>query len=291
MISFTQYADFYASMASSVTHMASSMASSVASMASSSATKAVVATAMSPPHPTVGFVYFLYCPTINQEYHLIKIGQTKNDVNRRVKQLQTGNPFAIQIYAVVKLENYKQVERVLHAKYSKRRYLNEWFHLTLAEVEHEVQLLQRQGNSNNMFTQTLSSSTTLFYLQHILAKGIIAGYQLIDHYFVSPSKTTTVKLLSKRRSNCKRRNCSVQKRSRESDDDDNNMLQTKQSSGSSSSGSSGSSVVKAWTWACGVATYGVAYGAAYKTAYKAAYKATHKVCDSFKSNILQIKNR
>lgn len=133
----------------------------------------------------VGFVYFLYCPAINNEYQLVKIGQTKNNVEKRIKQLQTGNPFPIEIYAVVSSTTYKQVEKDLHAKYKRRRCHGEWFQLTLKEVQHEVDILQRSHGCRCITSRHQRSQLSLS-LTTIISQMIVRSFQLIDEYFVTP---------------------------------------------------------------------------------------------------------
>lgn len=130
-----------------------------------------------------GFVYFLYCPAINNEYQLVKIGQTKNNVEKRIKQLQTGNPFPIEIYAVVFSTTYKQVEKDLHAKYKRRRCHGEWFQLTLKEVKHEVAILQRSHGCRCITSRDQQSSLSL---TTIISQMIVRSFQLIDEYFITP---------------------------------------------------------------------------------------------------------
>lgn len=141
-----------------------------------------------------GFVYFLYCPAINQKYHLVKIGQTKNDVTKRIQQLQTGNPFTIKVFAVIHVDGYKQIEKELHAKYKSRKYNNEWFHLTFEEIEQEIRILERASTNKgcyyrcveNYSSQHKTCSMIGITLTVTLSRLIVYGYQLIDRYFIAP---------------------------------------------------------------------------------------------------------
>jgi hypothetical protein len=82
----------------------------------------------------MGYVYLLLQLDFegNESY---KIGITKNDPNKRVKQLQTGNPNKISLHRKYESKNYLKVERWLHRKYQgKTEAKNEWRTLTDEQV-------------------------------------------------------------------------------------------------------------------------------------------------------------
>lgn len=68
------------------------------------------------------FVYLIRCSE-NSNY---KIGTTKN-INKRIKELQTGN--AEQLYLVDKYEsdNAFKIEKALHNFFIHKKKINEWF--------------------------------------------------------------------------------------------------------------------------------------------------------------------
>lgn len=74
------------------------------------------------------FVYLIRC----EENNYYKIGVTKN-IQRRLKQIQTGSPD--KIYLVEKYEsNYSyKIEKALHGFLSHYHRNNEWFELPLEE--------------------------------------------------------------------------------------------------------------------------------------------------------------
>jgi hypothetical protein len=82
----------------------------------------------------MGYVYlFLEIDSAGQETY--KIGITKNDPQKRIAQLQTGNPRKIELMKTYSSENYLKVEKWLHRKYSmKTEAENEWRSLTNEEV-------------------------------------------------------------------------------------------------------------------------------------------------------------
>ena len=82
----------------------------------------------------MGYVYLLLQIDFdgNESY---KIGITKNDPNKRVKQLQTGNPNKISLHRKYETKNYLKVEQWLHRKYQgKTEAKNEWRTLTDEQV-------------------------------------------------------------------------------------------------------------------------------------------------------------
>jgi hypothetical protein len=64
----------------------------------------------------MGYVYLLLeIDRSNNESY--KIGVTKGDTAKRIKQLQTGNPNVITLSRVYKSNNYLKIEKWLHRKY------------------------------------------------------------------------------------------------------------------------------------------------------------------------------
>ena len=78
-----------------------------------------------------GWVYLLAEMGDNLRY---KIGITKNPVEKRVKQLRTGNSDDIMIIHRYHSYNYKKVERMLHVMFKPDRMHLEWFTMTDEQV-------------------------------------------------------------------------------------------------------------------------------------------------------------
>lgn len=76
---------------------------------------------------TDGFVYFITDGTHT------KIGFTKNNVEKRVNMLQTGNKNKLEILKFFFANSI--VEQLLHNSYSKYHVLNEWFLLPQFEID------------------------------------------------------------------------------------------------------------------------------------------------------------
>lgn len=78
-----------------------------------------------------GYVYLLMSVDSSDEI-TYKIGITRRDINKRIKELQTGNGNKITLLKSYRTKNFLKVERFLHKKYgmSKTEAMNEWRTLT-----------------------------------------------------------------------------------------------------------------------------------------------------------------
>ncbi len=68
------------------------------------------------------YLYIIKC----QEFHKIGIA---NDVDTRLSQLSTGNPYPLDVVSIYGFPNAETVERALHQRYSDVRVRGEWFGL------------------------------------------------------------------------------------------------------------------------------------------------------------------
>lgn len=95
----------------------------------------------------MGYVYLiLEVDKDGNERH--KIGFTKNQPEKRAKQLQTGNSNRVSVLDFYTTDNYKKVEHWLHIRYSFQRTEadNEWFILSNEEVM-EFQQVCKEADS------------------------------------------------------------------------------------------------------------------------------------------------
>lgn len=76
-----------------------------------------------------GYVYLL----TDGEY--FKIGVTRGKIEKRIKKLQTGNPYIIAILKYFYSEYPFQLEKYLHNIYEHKRVNNEWFNLDIEDVK------------------------------------------------------------------------------------------------------------------------------------------------------------
>jgi len=76
-----------------------------------------------------GFVYLL-C-----DGEKFKIGMTKKkNIDERIKELQTGNPYEIWLRSYYETNYPLKIEKMMHARHASSNVKNEWFDLSVAEV-------------------------------------------------------------------------------------------------------------------------------------------------------------
>jgi hypothetical protein len=83
----------------------------------------------------IGYVYLLL-EVDKYGYERHKIGFSKNDPNKRLKSLSTGNSNQISLLKFYQSPNYKKIEKWLHKKFNHKRTEanNEWFQLDNDDV-------------------------------------------------------------------------------------------------------------------------------------------------------------
>src|SRR4051812_46127632 len=81
-------------------------------------------------------VYFI----CDEKETIFKIGRSR-DCEKRLKQLQTGNPHKLKIYKIIKSKNYREIELVLHALFAKNRMEGEWFNINARDVDNIIKLI------------------------------------------------------------------------------------------------------------------------------------------------------
>ena len=102
-----------------------------------------------------GWVYLL---EERGDYLRYKIGFTKNNVEKRVKQLSTGNSNEINVICKYESKHYKRIEQMLHRKFHKTRERLEWFTLSdeqvlsfLTEIKKADELIDFLSKNNPFF--------------------------------------------------------------------------------------------------------------------------------------------
>ena len=66
-----------------------------------------------------------------------KIGITKiGEISKRVKTLQTGNPYLITVLHLIEMESAHKLENSLHKIFEPKRLQGEWFALDMDDVEY-----------------------------------------------------------------------------------------------------------------------------------------------------------
>jgi hypothetical protein len=74
------------------------------------------------------YLYLIKC----QQFYKIGVA---NDVESRLAQLSTGNPFELKVLAVYGFDNAEPIERALHQKFSSKRERGEWFFFGSSETK------------------------------------------------------------------------------------------------------------------------------------------------------------
>lgn len=84
----------------------------------------------------MGFVYLILEINADGSVERYKIGISKSNPEKRLKQLSTGNSNTMKLLAIYESEYYKKIEQVLHKKFKNNQTEsnNEWFNLTNDEV-------------------------------------------------------------------------------------------------------------------------------------------------------------
>ncbi len=80
-----------------------------------------------------------------RDFGLVKVGITKKDVERRIEQLQTGNPYQIRCAASFPSPVARQVENWVHRAYASRVAQLEWLRLGRSEIPDLVKAAQQEG--------------------------------------------------------------------------------------------------------------------------------------------------
>lgn len=106
-----------------------------------------------------GYVYILGDRNNDGIY---KIGVTRGNVETRIKKLQTGN--AGEIYLVKSHESHCPffVERMFHKKYQFKNVMNEWFELTIDDLnnfELDCSKFEKLNDINEEIKKNMSVET------------------------------------------------------------------------------------------------------------------------------------
>ena len=99
---------------------------------------------------------YLYIIKCNDFY---KIG-IANDVEARLAQLSTGNPYTLEVVVVYDFENAEVVERAIHQKYKNLRQRGEWFSLSYNDLSDIHKICFMLGASAHEYTgESLTEET------------------------------------------------------------------------------------------------------------------------------------
>ena len=106
-----------------------------------------------------GYVYL-----IRNSHFEYKIGMTKQNVNKRLKQLQTGNSEDLELVKYLMVENYKKVEKSLHNHFSNKRLNREWFNLSKKDIENFEKFVLNYEKAIKVFNENSDRLGLDFYI-------------------------------------------------------------------------------------------------------------------------------
>ena len=90
----------------------------------------------------MGFVYLLECS--NNDSTVYKIGFTKGSVQKRIKNLQTGNSYKIKELCNYQTKYNQKLEKSIHNHYRHRRCeKSEWFNLSNEDITNFIKNCER----------------------------------------------------------------------------------------------------------------------------------------------------
>jgi len=98
----------------------------------------------------MGYVYLIRATTQNGEV-LHKIGCTKNSPKQRLKQLQTGCPYELELIVFYECNQYFAIEQTLHAHYQPYSLLNEWFQIPNHKLDEFITQCEISNNALSAF--------------------------------------------------------------------------------------------------------------------------------------------
>lgn len=103
---------------------------------------------------------FVYLLGDSEKENCFKIGMTRGNIDKRIKQLQTGNCGKIYLFDYFETEHPKFIERSMHIKFRNKNMLNEWYELNIQDItnfKEYCQLFENNAKSlkNNPFANKI----------------------------------------------------------------------------------------------------------------------------------------
>lgn len=89
-----------------------------------------------------GYVYFIH---EDKDLDYFKIGFTIN-LEKRLCTLQGGNRRKLNIYKSIECINYQTLENILHKKFKNQNILNEWFKISISDINELMKLNFQESN-------------------------------------------------------------------------------------------------------------------------------------------------
>lgn len=89
-------------------------------------------------NPKPGYTYFIHCKEVK---NMVKVGKATDHI-KRIKQLQTGNPYQLMFYKLLHFEDPYALETYLHRKYQPQHFRGEWYTLETAQIDNAIENLE-----------------------------------------------------------------------------------------------------------------------------------------------------
>jgi hypothetical protein len=96
---------------------------------------------------------YLICAEINGE-KLYKIGYTRREVEKRVKELKTGNAADFHIVESFKSKWGTKIESQIHRRLKNKKVDGEWFQLNNKDVEGFIDMCEQIDHNLEIVSQT-----------------------------------------------------------------------------------------------------------------------------------------
>lgn len=98
---------------------------------------------------------------------VFKIGVTQN-LEKRLKTLQTGCPFKIEVFFICETQNDYFIEQLLHKQYNEFNSYGEWFELSIIQANKIKNEILNFKNDSLLFKNKKSYNTYLFEIDKII---------------------------------------------------------------------------------------------------------------------------
>lgn len=129
----------------------------------------------------------------------VKIGGTKNNLHKRVNELQTGNPRKLIILGSYNTSYLLQTERLVQHEYKDLNILNEWFNLSEREIKEILDTKLQFKDTNVVKTLGHSSYMNILQAQFDLIEDAIC-YKIKTYkrkFNTTSTRTISTKIIDK----------------------------------------------------------------------------------------------
>lgn len=128
------------------------------------------------------YLYIIEC----QGYYKIGVA---NDVVERMKHLQTGNPFLLNLYCAYEFDKSFEAERALHSNFWKQNTVNEWFLLDNRDLSTAREICVQMGGRETRFVKEKKPIPSLYLVIESVTNWILNLF--IKHSWVVVGKSET----------------------------------------------------------------------------------------------------